>query len=141
MFGALVAVGIVFFSDYVGETMAIVSGDVLVDRIELARVFRALTFQKCQGGLEYLAARGFLLDIGSCLVSNTEQSNQPGKGQSLQDQGHENYSEGEKDDQVALRERAAIRQGLGQRDGSGERASLPAFPSNPASQCPSRLDK
>src|SRR5882757_9567127 len=118
MFGALVAVGIVF-SDYVGEAMAIVSGDVLIDRFEVTRVFCALTFQKCQCGFEYLAARGFLFNIGSCLVTDAEQSDQPGESQSLQNQGHKNYSEGEKDNQVALGEGAAIRQGLGQRDGSG----------------------
>ena len=103
MFRANVAISVIL-SDDVGKTMAVVPGEILIDRIEFGSVFLALICQICQRNFKYLPARGFLFDIGSPLVSDTEDPNQPGKRQSLQNQGHENYAESKKNDQVALRE-------------------------------------
>src|SRR5467141_1077073 len=119
MFRANVAIGVIL-SDDVGKTMAVVPGEILIDRIEFGSVFLALICQICQRSFKYLPARGFFFDIGSRLVSDTEDPNQPGKRQSLQNQGHENYAESKKNDQVALRECASVRQSLRQGNSGGE---------------------
>src|SRR6266853_2274272 len=119
MFGANVAIGVILPDD-VGKTMAVVPGEILIDRIEFDSVFLALICQICQRSFKYLPARAFFFDIGSALISETEDSNQPGKRQSLQNQGHENYAESKKDDQIALRKRASIRQSLRQGNSGDE---------------------
>src|SRR6202043_2579747 len=103
-----------------GQALPIVSGEVLVHGIKFSVILLARFFQVSQRGLQDFASCGLLFDIGAGWIGDAENPDQPGKRQSLQHQGYENYAKGQKDNQIAMRERAAVRQSLRQRDGGRE---------------------
>ena len=74
----------------------------------------------CQCSLQYFSAGGLFLKIRARRVGRAKNADQPWKRESLTDQGHQDYAECKKDDQIALRKRATICQCLRQCDGCGE---------------------
>src|SRR6185295_1289685 len=101
--------------------MAIVGGKVLVNGVEFSPALLAGFIQESERGLEYFPSCSFLFQVGARGIGDAQNPDHPGECESLQHQGHQNYAERQKDNQVALGKRAAVGQGLGQCDGGSER--------------------
>src|SRR4051812_24822009 len=101
MFGIDIAY-VVCLSNDVGEAMAVMSREVVVDRDELLRIFLPFFFKVLKRGFENFPARGFLFEVRAGGISDAENTDQPGQRESLQHQGYEDYAKSKKNDQVAM---------------------------------------
>src|SRR5205809_330096 len=93
-----------------GKTLPVMPSEVFVNSIELRFIFLSRFFQVCEGSLQNLSARSLLLKIRAGRVRYAKNADQPWKRKTLTDQGHQNYTERKKDDQIALGKRTTIRQ-------------------------------
>ena len=103
-----------------GEATFVFCDGVVVRGVEMVRVaVSAETLDFVQSGLNHDAA-GFVFFGGDCaLTGEAERANERRQGKALQDERHENHAKRQKDNQVALREGAAIGKSFGQRQGRG----------------------
>src|SRR2546430_11111692 len=104
-----------------GKALPVMSSEVFVNRIELRFIFLPRFFQVCECSLQNLSTRSLLLKIRAGRIGYAKNANKPWERKTLTDQGHQTYTERKKDDQIAMRKRATIRQRLRQCDGCRQR--------------------
>src|SRR6266478_9045736 len=100
----------IIFSAHRRKAVAVVSGEVVVDFLEFTLILFSRFFQMGERCIQHFAARQLFLLVVLIFrtARNPENAYHEWKRESLQDQGHKDNAEGEKDYQVALREGVAI---------------------------------